>query len=87
MKNTRNWTRTWVKGHYINSGKINKNGKPVYNWVNGFWKVQKLSERKTKTKQHKHILKQKNFLDASYLKCNCGLAFVWNVMKLQYEEV
>lgn len=83
MKNT----RTWIKGHYINSGKIDKNGKPVYKWIKGFWRIEKITERHKTRRQHQHTLKQKNFLDASYLKCNCGLAFRWNIMKLQYEEI
>jgi hypothetical protein len=38
--------------------------------------------------KHKHILKQKNFLDASYLKCEkCNLTFRWNIIKRRYMEI
>lgn len=37
--------------------------------------------------KHIHILKQKNILDSSYLKCKCGLAFQWHPLKFRYIEV
>ena len=37
-------------------------------------------------KSHKHILKQNNILDASELKCKCGLIFIWKPFKFRYEE-
>ncbi len=42
---------------------------------------------KTEMKEkHKHLLKQRNILDGSILKCNCGLTFIWNPLKFEYEE-
>lgn len=40
---------------------------------------------KTQTK-HIHILKQNNILDASILKCKCGLTFEWIIPKQCYKE-
>ena len=38
--------------------------------------------------KHKHTLKQKNFLDSSYLECEkCKLSFEWDIMKQRYIEV
>lgn len=39
-------------------------------------------------KIHKHILKQKNILDARYLKCEiCNLSFEWDILKQRYIQI
>lgn len=36
--------------------------------------------------KHKHLLNQRNFLDASVLKCRCGLTFEWSIIEQKYEQ-
>lgn len=87
-KNKREMTKrvldSWVQ---LEAGRIAREiiyGKPkVMNSIAEGWRT--LNESLV-VEKHRHILKQKSWLDARYLRCDCGLVFVWNAIKQEYEE-
>lgn len=37
--------------------------------------------------KHRHRLRQINILDATQLRCSCGLRFEWDVLRQRYIEI
>lgn len=75
---------SWVKAE---AGRIAREiiyGKPEQ--MNPIAKGWKALNESLVVEKHKHILKQKSWLDATYLRCDCGLVLRWNITKQQYEE-